>query len=172
MKLAREAIAIVEEADHDNESKTIAAIYMVMADIATPSDPEYGKIDEYSKKAYDCLQNAVGNTDEYFANYYYNYGNYLKDNMRYEEALSQLSECERLFGKIYDETWKYPVDVLFDTGQCLYYMEDYPAAKEMLERAISYEDQAIENVANPGWCRYLEQNRSSAEWYLSQMTSL
>ena len=171
MKLAREAIAIVEEADHDNESKTIAAIYMVMAEIVTPSDPEYGKIDEYSKKAYDCLQNAVGNTDEYFANYYYNYGNYLKDNMRYEEALSQLSECERLFGKIYDETWKYPVDVLFDMGQCLYYMKDYPAAKEMLERAISYEDQAIENVANPGWRRYLEQNRSSAEWYLSQITS-
>ena len=171
MKLAREAIAIVEEEDHDNESKTIAAIYMVMADIVTPSDPEYGKIEEYCKKAYSCLQNAVGNTDEYFANYYYNYGNYLKDNMRYEEALSQLSECERLFGKIYDETWKYPVDVLFDMGQCLYYTEDYPAAKEMLERAISYEDQAIENVANPGWCRYLEQNRSSAEWYLSQITS-
>ena len=166
LKYAREAISIVEGMDHNNNSKTIAAVYMVMADILRPSDPEYKKIEEYSKKAYACLQNAVGNTDEYFANYHYNYGNYLKDNFRYDEALEHLTACEGLFGKIYDATWKYPVDVFFDMGECLYFKGEHEAAVEMLNRAVSFENEVIDRGGKPSWCTYLQSNRDKAREYL------
>ena len=171
MQYARKAISVVEGLDPASSGKTIAAIYMVMADIVQRGDPEYSKIEEYSEKAYACLQNAVGNTDEYYANYHYNLGNYLKDNSRYGEAIQHLIEAEAYFQKIYDETWQYPVDVLYDLGFCYYMKGDHDNAKEFFVKAVDYENERIKNTNMSEQCSYLAQNRDNAERYISYIDS-
>ena len=173
LKYARKALAVAESLGHANDGKNIAAIYMLMPDILKPGDPDYPKIEEYCKKAYECLQNAVGNTDQYVAYYHYNLGYYLKDNSRYEEALEHLEEAEVFFQKIYDEEWLYPVDVLYDMGYCLYMEQDYEKAREMLIRAEQFESERIQKLAENGgkaeWCRYLGNNRKSARGMLASI---
>ena len=150
LKYANEAIDLIDSMDKAYYGGTYAAIYMVMADILEPSDEQYGMIEQYSEKAYQCLQNAVGNVDEAMGNYHYNLGNYLYDNGRYQEALEHLLSAEDLFGIVYGETSLYPVDILGDIGICYSRIGFYDDALSYFEKSIDYNTEHAAKLRTQG----------------------
>lgn len=138
LKYANEAIDLIDSMDKAYYGGTYAAIYMVMADILEPSDEQYGMIEQYSEKAYQCLQNAIGNVDEAMGNYHYNLGNYLYDRDRCLEALDHLLSAEELFKKVYVEINLYPVDILGDIASCYFRMGFYDNALDYYEKSVDY----------------------------------
>ncbi len=150
LQYANEAIEIVDAMDHFYFGKTIASIYMIMPDILNYSDKEYPLIEDYSKKAYECLQNAVGNKDEEIAYYHYNLASYLSDNGRYKEALDHFLSAEGLFKTVYMEEKLYPVDIYYDIAHCYYFTGKYNEALKYFNKSVKYNDDHIDLMINQG----------------------
>lgn len=147
---ARDAIRIVDNMDHDYYGTTISAIYMLMPDILISTDQEYQLIDEYAEKAYECLQNTVGNNDEYYGYYHYNYGKYLYDNYRTKEALEHLLDAEGYFLNVYKDDKMYPINIYYDIANCYYRLSEYESAKKYYEKSISLATARIALLENQG----------------------
>lgn len=174
LQYAREAISLVEELDKSYYSSTIAAIYMVMADILTPLDYDYARVEEYAEKAYECLQNAVGNKDEHLANYHYNLGSYLFDNIRYSEALTHFISAEELFEIVYKDTKLYPVDIFYDIACCHYSMGGYDKALSCFEESVYYNVEHIALLHEQGnyHTSYWESRKGQAQNYIERIQSM
>ena len=165
---ARDAISLVENMDQSYYGGTIAAIYMVMADILYPTDYDYSNVEDYSEKAYQCLIKAVGNVDEAMANYHYNLGKYFSDNKRYSEALPHLLSAEELFKDVYKETVLYPVDIFYDIGYCYYNSDSYSDALLYFKDSVEYDQSHIEHLREQGNYRndYWLNNQKMSQYYL------
>ena len=174
LQYAREAISIVDGADKSYYNSTIAAIYMVMADILTPSDYDYAKVEEYAEKAYSCLQNAVGNVNEHIGNYHYNLGKYLSDNYRYSEALTHLLSAEDVFGEVYIEVKLYPVDIFGDIAYCYYNINLYDEALNYFEKSVGYNKEHISLLHEQGNYRtsYWENCQQQSMHYIEYIESM
>ena len=155
---ALDAVRIADNMDHTYYGTTLSAIYMLMHDILTSSDKEYQLIEEYTKKAYECLQNTVGNNDEYYGYYHYNYGKYLYDNYRTKEALEHLLDAEGYFLNVYKEYKLYPINIFYDIANCYYRLSEYASAKKYYEKSV---DLATARIA------LLEEQGSNKTGYLN-----
>ena len=161
---AMDAISLVEDMDMKYYGSTIAAIYMVMADIAEPGDPEYYRVEEFSEKARERLLTAVGNCDEEMGNYHYNLGNYLLDNERYPEAMPHLKAAIDHFINAYGKLAYYPVDPFNPTGRCAYKMRNYDEALSYFESSVNYNKAHINLMHKNG-------NYNDRYWFNTQADS-
>ena len=165
MIIAREAIACAESLDQSIHSKTLAAIYMLMVYIAKPSDVEYSQIEEYADRAYKCLLNAVGDSDEEKANYHYYLGVYFKDVRHFIKATEHFSKAELLFGAVYGDPKFFPIDIFIDMATCWKLSGYYDNAKEYYQKSITYSDEVVKlresngNYNNSYWV----QNKAKAQ---------
>lgn len=152
----RNALELAERQPRNVHPETLAAIYMLAADILTPEDAEYGSIETWAEEARQCLELAAVNTDEYMANYHELLGRYLMENGRAEEALEHLMDTRALFEAVYGEESSYPVNVFYDIADCLRRLRD-SAAADWYARAVSWAEermaflsaQGIEDLAYP-----------------------
>ena len=174
LSYARDAVSLVENMDESYYGGTIAAIYMVMADILVSSDYDYDRVEEYSEKAYQRLQNAVGNVDEAIGNYHYNLGMYLSDNSRYTEALAHLLAAEELFETVYKEVKFYPVDILHDIAYCYYRTGFYDNALTYYQNSVDYNRMHIALLNESGNYRtsYWENMWDDSYSYIKTIESL
>ena len=149
---ARDAIRIADEKDHSCYGSTYSAIYMLMLDILNSNDYDYDyySIKGYADKAYECLQNAVGNTDEYYGYYHYNLGKYMYDNNYRFEALENMLKAEPYFQKVYKEYKMYPVNICYDIANCYFSQFDYESAKDYYEKAIELANERIMLLTSAG----------------------
>lgn len=173
LKNAREAISLIEHMDTDYYGSTISAIYTNMVAILETSDWDYRYIEDYLDIAYAHLENAIGNTDEYVASYYYYRGQYYYDVHLYRNAAECFSETEALFSNIYSEEKYYPVNIFFDIGKCYYGIRENDLAINYLNKAVEYADERLSLYRNQGIgdTSYLTSTRSIAMNYLNELRS-
>jgi len=131
----------------------------------------HNKFYEYLIKARDLVERDAGERNRTtalinlrLAAYHTINGEY--DNKNYNGALENQRNALENFKKIYDEEWKYPVNVLYDIGMSYYKMGDYEKAKDWFKHSIIYADNRIEKLSeqssSQGWRDYLQNCKNDA----------
>ena len=163
------ALALAEAQPQDLYPETLAAIYMLTAEILLPGDPDFARIGEYAEKARLCLQNAAAGAEESLASYHYLTARRLTDSGQYPEARNHLLEALSLFERLYGSEEAYPVNLYYDIADCLRLMKDGTAA-EWYQKAVSYAESrmALLRSQGIGSLDYLLSTRDNALHYLRE----
>ena len=165
----RAALALAGEQPQDLYPETLAAVYMLTAEILLPGDPEYGQIGEYTEKAGLCLQNAAAGAEESLANYHYLTARYLTGSGQYPEARDHLLAALTLFETLYGSEEAFPVNLYYEIADCLRLMKD-GAAAEWYRKAVTYAENrmALLQSQGIGSLDYLLSTRDNARHYLRE----
>ena len=165
----RSAILLADRLEQDCRPETAAAIYMLSADLLTPEDPEYGRVEEYLEKAEKCLKNAASRAEMEWADYHILSGRYQAKAGKYREAFEHLLEAKALYEALYRDETAYPVNIFYDIADCLRQMKDKDAA-DWYFSAVSFAEKRMEALQKQGIddTAYLLSTRDNALHYLRE----
>ena len=144
-----EAVRLALALPQDCHPETLAAVYMLAADLYRPEDPGYGRIGEYAEKAGQCLAGAASGVKMQLADYHYLLGRYLLEVGQAEEALGHLGETKALFETVYGDETAWPVNIYYDIADCLRQTGD-GACAQWYRLAVSWAEKRIEALRAQG----------------------